>query len=262
MPEGDTIHKLARILAPRLTGAAVVHSRLRHHQGDPLAGRRIVGVDALGKHLFIRFEGGLSLRTHLGLYGSWHGYAPAEPWQKPERRASVVLGLPEAVFVCFNAREVQILREGGGVRERELAKVLGPDLLSPRPDFAAMVRRARTTLPPETPLMDMLLDQRVAAGIGNIYKSELLFILHLLPQRQLESIGDGVIESLYRRASALLRYNLASGPRTTRFAADGLGRLWVYGRGGAPCLICRQALAAAKCGRDRRVTFWCPSCQK
>lgn len=259
MPEGDTIHNLATVLRPLLVGRHIRASRLHGRADDPLGGGTVAAIESLGKHLFIRLDDGRTLRSHLGLYGSWHSYGPDEPWQKPPRHASVVLRLDDRVLVCFHAREVELLHQPT-VERRELAKRLGPDLTGPS-DAEAIVARARARLPPATPLLDVLLDQQVACGIGNVYKCELLFLERQPPLRRLEAVTDAALAALYRRAAELLRRNLGSGPRTTRFVADDGPRLWVYGRRDAPCLLCGAAIRYGKLGRDVRGTYWCPQCQ-
>lgn len=264
MPEGDTVHKIAAWLAPRLTGQTVACIRVgrparrprgahRAPVGHTLERRQVMGVSAHGKRLFIDLDDGRTLRSHLGMYGSWHHYAPHEPWRRPAAQASLILELADVTYVCFNALSLRL------ERRRETGD-LGPDLITNEGALNSVVQRARR-LPPVTPLTDVLLDQRVAAGIGNVYKSELLFLHRLHPQRALGSIDDATLAAVYRDAAALLRRNLGPGPRTTRFADDGAGRLWVYGRGGRPCLRCGSAIRYARGGKDWRSTYWCPRCQ-
>lgn len=212
MPEGDTLRKLSRALGPRLLGRQVRITRLR---GAPTHARlpsgRVEAVEALGKHLLIRIAGtdgrGQVLRTHLGLWGGWHQYAPAESWRKPARQAWVVMEAAGAVFVCFNAQAVEVMR-ADGVRGQVLRARLGPDLLAEDTDIAPLPARAREILTADAPLTDVLLDQRVAAGIGNEYKSELLFLAGLSPHRTLGSVDDETLVSLFALARDLLLRNL------------------------------------------------------
>ena len=224
-------------------------------------GRRIAGVFAHGKHLFIELDDACLLRSHLGMWGSWHAYAPGEAWQKPTRQASIVLDVGDRVFVCFNALQVEVMRRAG-VRRRLLGQLLGPDLLQPSPAYDTIVQRARQLLDPATPLADVLLDQRVATGIGNVYKSEVLFVRSLHPLAGLRELPDGELIGLYREAAALLGRNVGGGPRVTRCAADEAGRLWAYGRTSQPCLRCGTRIVSARLGRRQRSTFWCPGCQR
>jgi endonuclease-8 len=260
MPEGDTVFKLAEYLRPALAGRALIAGTARVADDGDLAGGRIVDVFAHGKHLFIEFDDQRLLRSHLGMWGSWHGYAAGEAWRKPRRQASIVLDIGERVFVCFNALQVEILRQAG-VRRRVLAVVLGPDLLSAAVDYDDVVQRIRALSGAASPVVDVLLDQRVATGIGNVYKSETLFIERWHPRTPVGRMGDDDLIRLYRRASDLLGRNVSGGPRVTRHARDAAGRLWVYGRAAQACLRCDAAIESARLGKGMRSTYWCPSCQ-
>lgn len=167
MPEGDTVHKLAAYLSPLLTGRCLTLGRVRDRPDAELDGQLVTGVSAHGKHLFIHFDDGRILRTHLGMRGSWHHYRAGEAWQKPVRQAAVELHASGQVLVCFNPMQVQLDRNRSPT-QRALASHLGPDLLATALDTERIVARARTLLGPDTPLVDVLLDQRVAAGIGNV----------------------------------------------------------------------------------------------
>lgn len=258
MPEGDTVHKVARALEHDLTGAVVRRVTVEGRPIPGLAGRRVSGIFAKGKHLFIRLEGDAEMRSHLGLYGAWHRYAPAEPWRKPEARASLALWTGHAVFVCFNAREVELLREAG-IGERKVMERLGPDLGAPKPDLEIAVRRARELIEAEVPMVDVLLNQRAACGIGNVYKCEVLFLEGVHPRATLGAVADGVLHRLYGTAHRLIRVNLGGAPRATR-AGSG-PRLWVYGRGARPCLRCGTPIRYGRLGRSQRASYWCPHCQ-
>lgn len=260
MPEGDTVHKLAAFLAPELAGRVVIAGRAQGAEAVNLAGRQIEAVFARGKHLFITFEDELVLRSHLGMWGSWHRYAVGETWGKPRRRASIVLDVGEQVYVCFNAKQVELLRRRG-VRQRTLAISVGPDLLASTLDEALILRRASNLVAADAPILDVLLNQRIASGIGNVYKSEVLFLEGLHPLVPFGELDHERLSAVYRRASDLLKRNTGGGPRITRWANDSAGRLWVYGRGNKPCLRCDKTVRSARLGKDLRATFWCPTCQ-
>jgi endonuclease-8 len=262
VPEGDTVHKIANFLAPRLKGMVAREVRL----ADPSAarqctGRRVSDVHARGKHLYIDFDNHTSLRSHLGMYGSWHFYAPGEAWRKPRHQASLVVATADQVFVCFNAKETELVRSPS-VRERIGHARLGPDLIADQAGMEVVVGRARDLLGEDTLLADVLLDQRVACGIGNVYKSEVLFLEGWSPQTRLGEVTDADLARCFATAADLLRRNLGGGPRVTRFAADGAGRLWVYGRKGKPCLRCEAPIVGERLGRHHRSTQWCPACQR
>lgn len=260
MPEGDTIFKLAAYLDPALRGRRVVAGYAQTAPRIDLGGHCIHRVDARGKHLFIRFDRNQVLRSHLGMWGSWHGYAPEERWQRPRDRASIVLDVGERVYVCFNAKDVEWLRERG-VRQRRLGITLGPDLLDAAVDYRTILARARALSPPDRPVADLLLDQKIASGIGNVYKSETLFLEHRHPQAEIAAVSDEQLVSLYQRAATLLGQNTRGGPRITRRSHDEAGILWVYGRTGQPCLHCDTRIEGRLLGERQRSTYWCPRCQ-
>jgi endonuclease-8 len=260
MPEGDTISKLARALGSRLRGAEVVALRLKRATGPALAGVRILDVRSRGKHLFIEFGNGVVLRSHLGMYGSWHHYPRGAPWRKPAWQASIVLQVGEETLVCFNAREAELLT-ANGYRLGDVQRRLGPDLTRERPEAGLLLRRAGALAEPGTLLVDLLLDQRLASGIGNVYKSEVLFLEGQPPRRTFAETPREVLAALYDLAGDLLRRNLGGGPRVTRFVGDGRGNLWVYGRADSPCFRCGSPIRRERMGVNQRSTYWCPLCQ-
>ena len=260
VPEGDTIHKIAAYMAPELTGRRVDSVRLGSRAEKRFAGATIRGVEARGKHLWIHLDNGSLLRSHLGMYGSWHVYAPDESWQKPSRQASLIMTAAGRSWVCFNAKEIEVV-EGPGVRRRVLDTRLGPDLIADEFDVAAIVARAREFGDGDTLMIDSILDQRVAAGIGNVYKSEVMFIERQMPDLRLCDATDAIASACFARAAELLKKNLGGGKRVTRFEHDDAGRLWVYGRAGLPCLDCSTPIRHQRMGRHHRGTYWCPACQ-
>ncbi len=260
MPEGDTIHKIAAYMAPVLTGAAIDAVTIGTRRCAEFEGRTVHAVEARGKHLWIGVGKGVGIRSHLGMHGSWHVYAPDETWQRPRRQASLVVDASGRRWVCFNAREVEIV-DTPGVRDNILRSTLGPDLIADDPDPALLIRRAREFDDGDSLLIDTLLNQRVAAGIGNVYKSEVMFLHRIPPTQPTASTSDAVIAACYHSAAALLRDNLGGGRRVTRKASDNAGRLWVYGRTGKPCHVCDTPIRTQRMGRHHRGTYWCPSCQ-
>jgi endonuclease-8 len=261
VPEGDTIHKIAGFLAPRLREQTIVSVAMADRSAaGRLAGRRVADVLARGKHLFIELDDATAIRSHLGMWGSWHRYAHDEPWKKPRSQASLVITTAADDYVCFNAKEVEIVR-APSVRGRIVHGRLGPDLIADEFDPVLLVRRAREFLGGDTLLADVLLDQRVASGIGNVYKSEVLFIERLAPATKLGDVSDAVLARCFDTAAELLQKNLGGGKRVTRFENDEAGSLWVYGRARQPCHDCDTPIASARTGRHQRSTYWCPRCQ-
>ena len=194
------------------------------------------------------------------MYGSWHRYAHHEAWRKPRKQASLVVATEGDEYVCFNAKEVELVRTPS-VRERIVHGRLGPDLIADPVEFADLVRRSRDILDAEALIADALLDQRVAAGIGNVYKSEVLFIERIHPARRLGETTDDELLRCFATAADRLRRNLGGGKRVTRLENDGAGRLWVYGRHGQPCLECDTPIVTRRLGKHHRGTWWCPRCQ-
>nr|MDJ0939328.1 DNA-formamidopyrimidine glycosylase family protein [Woeseiaceae bacterium] len=238
MPEGDTIHKIANYLEPRLANTEVVSVQM----ADALAARRcesqrVDAVTARGKHLFIELDNGFALRSHLGMHGSWHCYPKGGDWQRPRWQASLIVSTAADDYVCFNAKEVELVRIPS-VRERIVSARLGPDLIADEVDFEMLPRRVREFLAPDDLLCDALLDQRITAGIGNVYKSEVLFIERLSPFSELADVSDRDIRRCFETAADRLGRNLGGGRRVTRLEKDGAGRLWVYNRHGKPCIEC------------------------
>jgi endonuclease-8 len=234
---------------------------------EPVTGRTVEGVRSVGKHLLMTFSGGLILRTHMRMNGSWHIYRPGERWQVPAHAMRIRLDTAEWVAVAFNVYVAEFIREAMLARNPRVAS-LGPDLLGHfDPARALALVRARGPQPAH----EVLLDQRVMAGIGNVYKSELLFLSKLHPDAPADQITDKEWLDLMALAVRLLRANIseASGPgiqtyrglRRTTGRLNPEDRLWVYSRGGQPCRTCGTRIKSRKDGDDARVTYWCPRCQ-
>ncbi|WP_024325926.1 Fpg/Nei family DNA glycosylase [Thioalkalivibrio sp. AKL19] len=269
MPEGDTIHKLAAALRPLLEGAVLSRVATRGRRGDALrehGAMTAAAVQARGKHLLLDLEAAdgrtWQLRTHLGMYGTWHQYAPDAAWHKPPSGAWAVLTLPDRVLVCFHPRELQWRPRTAGAHDiPRLDARVGPDLLDPAIDLDAVVARVRAGADPGRPILDVLLDQSLAAGIGNIYKSEVLFLQGCHPLRPVGEVSEAMLAGLYCDAVRLLRRNLKPGPRITRERAEEGAFLHVYGRRGEPCHQCGTPIEYALLGEHLRATYWCPVCQ-
>jgi endonuclease-8 len=274
MPEGDTIFRAARTLHRALAGHIVTHfesvfPRLtRVHEDTPVAGRTIENVRSSGKHLLMAFSGDLTLRTHMRMNGSWHIYRPGERWQRPRRDMRILLATADYVAVGFSIPVAEWIRTSQLRRSRELTS-LGPDLLADAFDQDEALRRIRAR--PLEPVADVLLNQRVVAGIGNVYKSEVLFACGVSPFAAVQQLSDDQVGALLLTARKFLRANVTEGlaamttymgfRRTTR-RDDPSARLWVYGRVNEPCRRCGTTIVLDKRGKDARLTYWCPSCQR
>lgn len=262
MPEGDTIRRIARALAAELTGRTLDRVEIRD-RGDvvELAGRRVLGVEARGKHMFVHLEGGWSLRAHLGMNGRWVRRHAGQP--RP-RGATGLLVAGDSVYACERAYSLETVRTTALRTHGKLAR-LGPDLLADPPPLAEAVARARLPAYRDREVGDLLLDQRVAAGIGNVYKSEVLFECRLHPRARVGQLEPAELERLFERAASLMRANLRTRRRTTvplaRRPRPSSDRLWVYGRAGRPCLECGTPVERFLQGDMARSTYHCPACQ-
>jgi endonuclease-8 len=242
---------------------------------DRIVGATITEVVAVGKNLLIRLDNGLELRTHLRLHGAWHRYRPGERWRRAPSHATVVIEVPEAVAVCFECPTVELFETRAQGLHPALA-ALGPDLLDPAFDGDEAVRRLRAPGRDDAEIGPALLDQRALAGIGNVVKSEVLFLEKVSPYRRVQDLDDAALHRLVDRARTLLLANAQRGPGaervTTRDRGSGRpipreprtsGNLWVYRRAGRPCRRCGTAILAARQGRELpRTTYWCPACQR
>ena len=273
MPEGDTIFRLARRLHHALAGQtvrrfeSVLPALSRVDDDRPLAGRAIESVAARGKHLLMTFSGDLTLHSHLRMNGSWQLYEHGEPWRRSRRDMRVIVETDRTVAVGFNLTIAEFLTARALARHPQL-QALGPDLLDPAFDSRDALRRLRAG--GGAAVGDALLDQRIIAGIGNVLKSEILFVAGIHPFAAVSRLDAGDLERLITVALKLLAMNVPAdtpgggwpGPaRRTRNSLDPSASLWVYGRGGRPCRRCGAAIAQRKSGADARVTFWCPRCQ-
>ncbi len=212
MPEGDTLYRTAAGLRPHLVGRAVTAARANGPGAVPqthrLVGRRIDAVESVGKNLIIRFDGGLELRTHLRMNGSWHRYRPGEPWRRPAARARLVLEVPGAVAVCFDAPVVELFEARAAALHPSLSR-LGPDLLDPAFDGAEARRRLRDPARAGMEIGVALVDQRALAGIGNVYKNEVLWIERVSPFAAVSALDDATLDRLIATARRLLLANAA-----------------------------------------------------
>lgn len=262
MPEGDTIFRTAAALRTAIGGAVMESFEAPRLTGPkPASGSVVESVDSIGKHLEITWSDGVSLRTHMRMTGSWHVYRRGERWRAPRHLMRVVIRTAEWEAVCFNAPDVESYRTRAGVVPAALAR-LGPDLMDDDADIDACVGRLTSLSAPDDTIADLLLDQRVACGVGNVFKSEALFACRIDPFMPARLIDEPVAHRLLTTASEMLRANRQSAGRTTTGGTQpGTPPLAVYDRVGRPCLVCATPIRTARHGRDHRSTFWCPTCQ-
>ena len=271
MPEGDTIFRAARTLNTALAGQRVerfesVLAHLTRVDSDaPIAGRVMERVESRGKHLLMWLGGGLVLRTHMRMHGSWHIYRPGEKWQRPRHEMRIVIETAPYVAVAFAVPVAEFVDANTIEREGPVAE-LGPDPL--REGFDATAAVARLQERGEMEIADALLDQRAIAGIGNVFKSEILFAARVSPFATVEALGADTLGRVVAIAERQMQANVgdarsaaAAGGRRTINRLDPLERLWVYGRRGLPCRRCGTPVQRAKQGPDSRSTYWCERCQ-
>jgi endonuclease VIII len=279
MPEGDSIFRAARTLHRALAGhtverfESVLPALTRVHEDTPITGRLVESVTAAGKHILMRFSGDLVLRTHMRMNGSWHiykklGAGAFEPWRRPRRDMRVVLATHDFEAVGFNVPVAEFLDRLALQRQPDL-KAIGPDLLGDTFDADEAIQRfrARSALS----IADALINQRIVAGAGNVFKSELLFLCGIDPFARVADVTDDELRALLRAGQKYLRANVHdstgtivtyTGFRRTTSRMDPSERLYVYSRARKPCRKCGTRIQVMPQGPDARLTYWCPTCQR
>jgi endonuclease VIII len=221
-----------------------------------VVGATVTGVEALGKNLLVRFDNGLELRTHLRMNGSWHRYRPGERWRLAPSRARLVLEVPGAVAVCFDAPVVELFEQRTEPLHPSLGR-LGPDLLDKEwsaEHAAEALHRLQHRDRADWTISQALLDQRALAGIGNIWRNETLFAERVDPVALVRDLDDATLERLVATARRLLTRSVARVPGSTPMA--------VYRRAGRPCRRCGTPICSAPLATELpRTTYWCPRCQ-
>jgi endonuclease-8 len=251
MAEGDTILRTARRIDVAVGGQELAgragNGRGRAAEVERLDGRRLERVEARGKHLLLHF-GELVLHSHLGMSGSWQVVKPGDRRRKPASAAWVVLSGEAVEVVQFGGPTLRVLSASRLLRDPVLAR-LGPDILPPELDLVAAVAGLRAS--PDRELGDALLDQRLIAGIGNIFKSEACFAARTSPWSATGQLSERELQGVLEAAGRLMRESVASGRPDPA----------VYRRAGRPCPACGISIEARGQGDANRRTYWCPSCQ-
>jgi endonuclease-8 len=275
VPEGDSIYRAARTLNKALAGHPVTRFETAYAHLDrvnvdtPIAGRTVEKVESAGKHILMHFSGDLILRTHMRMNGSWHIYRHGERWWRGPQAMRVRIDTADWVAVAFNVPVAEFVTPQQLATRSPVAQ-LGPDLLGAAFDRDEAVRRIVAS--GHRGIAMTLLDQRIVAGIGNIYKSEVLFLTGVHPEVASSAVPQPVLERMMDIARGLLGDNVVEGssPRLQTYrnlrqlnpASDHAESLWVYGRRGKPCRRCGTPIEMKKMGIEARSTYWCPSCQK
>jgi endonuclease VIII len=263
MSEGDTVHHAARRIDAALAGRVpeqILTPQPRHgldRWPERLAGRAVRGAQARGKHLLVRFEGGLTLHSHLRMTGTWGVYERGRPWHRARHKAWLVIGAGEWEVVQFGGPVLELMSDLRVRSDRRIAG-LGPDVFGEDFDPVSFLARLRRGDPART-IGDALLDQRLVAGLGNVWKAEACFAVALDPWRSVGEVGDeealavvGFVRDYIGQpahARDTTRKGFAARPRA------------VYNRAGRPCLRCGTTIRARGQGDNNRITFWCPGCQ-
>jgi endonuclease VIII len=257
MPEGDTVHRAARRVREALVGEEIIsiEAPQPRHRFDRLPerlrGRPVRAVEARGKHLLLRFDGGLSVHSHLGMRGSWAVHRRGERWRRSARRAWLVLRTRDHEVVQFDGPVLELMSDARARTDPRIAG-LGPDVLAPALEEGLVLRALRAD-DPRRPIGDALLDQRNVAGIGNIWRSEACLAARLDPWRPLAELEDEELLRPVRAARELMRRSLEGAAA---------GRRWVYGRAGRPCRSCGSIVDRRRMGDFGGTVYWCPECQR
>ena len=264
MPEGDTVWLHARRLHEALAGERLTGSDFRVPQlaTADLTGWTVRESASRGKHLLLRVQESddrrLTLHSHLRMDGAWRLFRPGEPWRgRPSHQIRAVLSTSGVTAVGFHLHELALVPTA---EEADLVGHLGPDLLGPDWDPLEAVRRLRAD--PHREIATALLDQRNLAGIGNLYKAEVLFLRRISPWTPAGDVAD--LDGLVALAKRLLELNKH---RWAQITTGGAGRdegTWVFERAGRPCRRCGTPIRRARQGTgvvEDRLTYWCPACQ-
>jgi endonuclease-8 len=274
MPEGDSIYRAARTMHRVLAGHVVTKFDTAYAHLDrvnvdtPIVGRTIERCESAGKHHLIVFSGDVILRTHMRMSGSWHLYRHGERWWRGPQAMRVRIDTADWVAVAFQVPVAEFVTSKQLASTDPVAK-LGPDLLGREFDRDEAVRRLIASA--HQPIAMSLLDQRLVAGIGNIYKSEVLFLAGVNPFTPASAVPLPLLERMLDIARGLLEDNVIDGtsPRIQTYrslrminpATEHDESVWVYGRAGKPCRKCATPIEMKKMGIDARSTYWCPTCQ-
>jgi endonuclease-8 len=274
MPEGDTIFRSARALNKALAGAIVTGFETAYaplasvHDDTPVTGRVIERVESRGKWLLIYFSGDLILVTHMLMSGSWHIYRAGERWRRSRQHMRVVIRTQDFEAVAFDVPVARFHTERSLERHTAIPK-LGPDLLGQQ--FSEDDAGARIRARGDEEIANVLLNQQVMAGLGNVFKSEVCFACKVHPFRTVASLSNMEIDCLVDTARKMMAANVlgTSGDRITTYTGgrrttgntDPAARVWVYGRQGQQCRRCGAKILMRKQGIGARSTYWCPECQ-
>lgn len=255
MAEGDTVMRMAIRIERAFEGREVCSAEAPNPRNpirpgvERLVGRGLLEGETRGKHLILHFGDDLALHAHMGMNGGWYVYRPGQRWKRPRRSAWLVLDLGGLEVVQFGGTMMRLVRPVELGRDPRLAR-LGPDILA----GPEAVRQAAGNLAqaPTLELGEALLNQRLVAGIGNIFKSESCFEAGLDPWRSVGSLEPGEISLVLGVAARQMERGVATGRRPGR----------IYRKVGQPCIRCGERVLSRGQGAESRITYWCPGCQR
>ena len=259
MPEGDTLFRVAHQITLQICGKRIEATRARRElvHADKLTGHCLEKAEARGKHLLLDFDNQFSVHSHLGMTGSWHIYPRGERWRKPAQRAALALRFDSHDLVCFSPKLIE-LNSTARIHRHPMLTGLGPDLLAEHFDEEEALNRLRRHN--RLPIGEALMAQQLVAGIGNVYKSEILFMNRINPFSAVSELDDEALRKCLHSARRYLRRNLEGLRRKFRGSTHG-DRLWTYRRADMPCLECGTPIHMRRQGEAARSTYYCPRCQ-
>jgi endonuclease-8 len=259
MAEGDTVFATGVRLHDALAGKVLTRTdfRIPAFATADLRGQVVTEAASRGKHLLVRTDAGISIHSHLGMDGAWRLYDRGERWRGRSFEVRGVLETERRVAVGHRLRRLEVFRTSA---EAEVLGHLGPDALGPDWDEAEVLRRLAAS--PGRPVGEALMDQRVMAGPGNVYKSEVCFLARVDPRTPVEAVEDPA--ALIELTKSLMERNRAGGRRVTTDDPRRGRELWVYGRAGRPCRRCGTPIRSFNQGTvgESRITYSCGNCQE
>lgn len=256
VPEGDTVFRAARTMNRALAGKVITRSDFRVPQlaTADISGQTVTEVVPVGKHLLVRTDAEMTLRTHFKMEGAWRLFRPGQKWRGPAHEIRLVLETAEWVAVGYLLAMVDLVPTS---REDGLIGHLGPDILASNWDIDEVLSRMNSD--PEMEIAEALLDQTKVAGIGNIYKNETLFLKGLDPWMRVSDVPD--LKGVLRLARKLMMLNTEHPEQATTGNTTKGRQWWVMERPGHPCRRCGALVEVGRHGPHRRLTYWCPHCQ-
>lgn len=258
MSEGDSIYRVAASLRAALLGKALLSFETTRFFGvEPRVGSVIERVDSAGKHLEIGFDDGTVLHTQMRMHGSWKLYRIGETWSRPPQQARVVVTVDGFEAACFSAPIIETYRSHDYYWHPGLGR-LGPELADQPVNIDDCVYRIDRFCEDERTVAETLLDQRIACGVGNVFKSEILWACCVHPDTCIGALYDDQRAYLMKTAATFVQAHHQADDPGTIVGPDGPS---VYGRYRKPCRRCGESIDVSHYGENARVTYWCPGCQ-